>query len=95
LNYTSKKTQIQVASQFSGMKKIEEFAPDGTDNPEEATIDGSPAWNIYNVYVSYKIGPKLNLQLGIENILDTHYKQFASSVSGLGRNFTFAIRGNF
>lgn len=95
LNYTSKKLQIQVASQFNGMKKIEEFGPDGTDNPEEATIDGSPAWNIYNVYTTYKIAPSFNLQLGIENILDTHYKQFASGVSGLGRNFTIAIRGNF
>lgn len=95
LNYTSKKVQLQFASQFNGTKKIEEFGTDGADNAEEATVDGSPAWSTFNLYATYKITPALSIQLGVENILDTHYKQFASGVSALGRNFTFALRGNF
>ncbi|MEN8811045.1 MAG: TonB-dependent receptor [Flavobacteriales bacterium] len=95
LNYTSKKIQLQLASQFNGMKKIEDFGADGTDNPEEATLDGSPAWTTLNLYSTYKITNSLSVQIGIENILDTHYKQFASGVSALGRNFTFALRGKF
>ena len=95
LNYTSKKFQLQLASQFNGMKKIEDFGADGTDNPEEATLDGSPAWTTLNLYSTYKITNSLSVQIGIENILDTHYKQFASGVSALGRNFTFALRGKF
>ena len=95
LNYTSKKIQLQLASQFNGMKKIEDFGADGTDNPEEATVDGSPAWTTFNLYSTFKITNSLSVQIGIENILDTHYKQFASGVSALGRNFTFALRGKF
>ena len=95
LHYTSKKLQIQLATQFNGTKRMEDYGTDGTDNPEEATVDGTPAWSTFNLYATYKITPKFSVQAGIENILDTHYKQFASGVSALGRNFTIALRGNF
>ena len=95
LHYTSKKLQIQFATQFNGTKRMEDYGTDGTDNPEEATVDGTPAWSTFNLYATYKITPKFSVQAGIENILDTHYKQFASGVSALGRNFTIALRGNF
>lgn len=95
LNYTSKKLQFQFATQFNGAKKIEDYGPDGSDNPEEATIDGTPAWSTFNLYATYKITSTISIQGGVENILDTHYKQFASGVSALGRNFTLALRGNF
>jgi len=47
------------------------------------------------LYATYKITSTISIQGGIENILDTHYKQFASGVSALGRNFTLALRGKF
>ena len=96
LTYTTKKVQLQLASQFNGMKKIEDFAPGSSaDNPEEATADGSPAWSIFSLYTSFKLSPVFTVQGSIENIFDTHYKQFASGVSSLGRNFTLTLRANF
>lgn len=96
LTYSTKKLQLQFAGQFNGEKRIEDYAPGASsDNPEEATADGTPAWSILNFYSSYKINSIITLQASVENIFDTHYKQFASGVSGLGRNFTFTVRANF
>ena len=96
LTYSTKRVQLQVASQFNGEKKIEDYAPGASsDNPEEATADGTPAWNTLNFYSSFKLNQIITLQGSVENIFDTHYKQFASGVSGLGRNFTITLRAKF
>lgn len=57
--------------------------------------EGTLAWTTYNLYTSYKISKKLTFNFSIENILDTHYRPFASGVSGVGRNFVFSLRGKF
>ena len=95
LTYVSGKLQIQARSLFNGMKNIEDFSTGTTDNPSEATIDGSPAWSTYSLTGSYKIWKQLKIQVSIENILDTHYKQFSSGISGMGRNFSVSLSGNF
>jgi len=95
LTYLSNKTQIQIRSLFNGNKRLRDFSPGKTDNPEEATIDGSPAWQTFSVTGSYKIWKQLKIQASVENIFDVHYKQFASGISGMGRNFVFSISGKF
>ena len=95
LTYTGKKLRIQFNTLFNGKKNIAEYGPGTTDNPDEATIDGTPAWTIYNLLVSYSVSQKFDIQGSIENITDTHYKQFASGISGLGRNFSLTLRGHF
>jgi len=37
----------------------------------------------------------LMLQFGVENILDTHYRNFASGISAPGRNFVLTLRAYF
>jgi outer membrane receptor protein involved in Fe transport len=37
----------------------------------------------------------LTLQFAVENILDVHYMQFASGISGTGRNFMFSLKADF
>lgn len=95
LTYTNKKVRFQLNSMFNGMKKIADYGPGTTDNPDEATADGTPAWTIFGFSASYNISQTITLQGNIDNIFDTHYKQFASAISGLGRNFTVSLRGNF
>lgn len=56
---------------------------------------GTPAWWTLNLYSSYQFTEQLQLNLGIENITDLHYRPFASGVSAAGRNFMLGIRGTF
>ena len=95
LTYSNKKIRIQLNSMFNGEKKLADYGPGSTDNPEDATVDGTPAWTIFGISASYNLLQNITIQGNIDNIMDTHYKQFASGISSLGRNFTLSIRGNF
>lgn len=95
LTFNNKEITLQLTSLFNGWKRAKDFSPDGTDNLEEATVDGTPPWSIFNFYSSYKVTSAITVQGSIENILDTHYKQFASGISGLGRNFNLSVRASF
>ena len=56
---------------------------------------GTYAWMTYNFYSSYRINDHWGIDFAVENILDTHYRQFSSGISASGRNFIIALRGNF
>lgn len=65
------------------------------DKPYLYTANGSPAWYTLNVRTSYQINEFLKTNIGVENILDSHYRPYSSGVSAPGRNVTFAFRANF
>jgi hemoglobin/transferrin/lactoferrin receptor protein len=54
-----------------------------------------PAWFTLNVRASYAFCKNLSLQVGLENIMDTNYRTFASGVSAPGRNLQFSVRASF
>jgi len=37
----------------------------------------------------------IDVLINVDNIFDTHYKEFASGISAPGRNFSFTFLGNF
>ena len=92
LNFENNKWQSQLFVNYNGWKRIENYAPGSTDNPALATADGTPAWHTININSSYNMYENLQFQFGIENILDHHYKPFASGISGFGRNFKVTLR---
>ncbi|MEM1325568.1 MAG: TonB-dependent receptor plug domain-containing protein [Bacteroidota bacterium] len=55
---------------------------------------GTPAWMTYNLYAQYNFG-KLNARIGLENMMDVHYRPFASGVSAAGRNLVIGVSGLF
>lgn len=68
------------------------------NNPETPChniYEGLPAWMTYNVYASYRFSPSFSVNLGLENIADIHYRNFASGISAPGRNFSISLRGSF
>lgn len=65
------------------------------DEEGNLIYDGSLAWQTFNFYTSWKLSKKISLDLAVENILDTHYRTFASGISAPGRNFIVTLRGNF
>jgi hemoglobin/transferrin/lactoferrin receptor protein len=80
---------------FNGWKRKQDYNLDGEDNVQYATPDGTPAWYILSLRTSYQLEKNLQLQVGLENILDRNYRHFASGFSAPGRNLFVAIRANF
>ena len=54
--------------------------------------DGTPGWYTLNLRASYQFNPYVNLTLGLENLMDQHYRPYTSGISAPGRNFMFSLR---
>jgi hemoglobin/transferrin/lactoferrin receptor protein len=80
---------------YTMFKGIEDMNSSGVDNNDLGTEDGYPSWWTLNTSVQYKFNKKIKLQLGIENILDQHYRTFASGISAPGRNVIISLKTNF
>ena len=80
---------------YNGTKKLEDYHLNGEDNEQYATENGMPAWMTFNLRLSYKVHKLITLQAGIENILDTQYRTFASGINAPGRNIFGALRFHF
>jgi len=80
---------------FNGPKLLRDYSTSGEDNLRYATSQGMPAWFTLNIRTQYQVYKYVNLQAGLENILDTHYRHFASGISAPGRNLYLALRANF
>jgi len=92
LKYQKEKWSLQYVSRYNAKKPIEDFG-DSSDNPEYATPEGALAWHTMNLYSNYNFTDKIQLSIGLENIMDKHYRQFASGVSAPGRNAIITLRG--
>ena len=78
---------------YNGWKRLKDYSPSGEDNLNYAIpTEGMPAWYTLNLRASYQLGRYFQVQMGIENITDTHYRVFASGISAPGRNFSIALR---
>jgi len=88
-----KKFRADFIVNYSGWKRLNDYSISGEDNFEYATAEGNPAWYTLNLMSAYQINNYINLQIGVENILDIHYRMFASGVSAPGRNFVFSVKG--
>jgi len=75
-------------------KKLEDYSPTGEDNLSSATPNGMPAWIIGNLYAGYN-WKSLGISVGVDNILDTHYRTFASGINAPGRNFKVSLGYKF
>lgn len=95
LLFKSKKLQSEFYIHFNGWKRIDDFNTDGEDNAQYATPDGMPAWYTLNLRASYQLYKSLQVQTGLENILDRNYRYFASGFSAPGRNLYLTLRTNF
>ena len=83
---------IELFSNYNSWKRKIDFASGTTDNPQEATVDGSPSWYTINLRASLSLNESITVQLGLNNIMDQHYKMFASGISAPGRNIMVSGR---
>lgn len=94
-DYLTKKWKASFFSQFNGWKRLKNYYLGGEDNEQYATPEGTPAWFTLNIRATYNFWSSAEVTLGIDNILDTQYRLFASGINAPGRNFIGALRYRF
>ena len=107
-SYQKDKLEAILGYRFSLDKDPEDYSPGGEDNLEQSpevdpdpTVSGDsyfaghPAWNVFDVTAIYHVTDQLGVQVGLENIFDVHYKEFASAISAPGRNFRLTVDFSF
>ena len=62
---------------------------------QEALGHGTPSWWTLNLESHILMNANLNLQLGVSNIFDLHYKSFASGISAPGRGAYLTLHATF
>ncbi|MGB1831634.1 MAG: TonB-dependent receptor, partial [Flavobacteriaceae bacterium] len=80
--------------EFSDNKNIEAYSIGGEDGLEETPLlsenpllyAGTPAWSELSWLAQYRWKKSTSFRITLENILDTHYRPFASGISAPGRN---------
>lgn len=96
LTFKHKKMRHEVFANYQYWKFLSEYSNSSVDRPHFTVPDkGMPAWVSFNYRLNYALHPLLTLQLAVENILDTHYRAFATGLNAPGRNFIVSFRGKF
>lgn len=95
IEYQKGRVKAEAYTMYASQKKLDRYGPGTTDNLIEAVIIGTPAWKTFNLRTSTKISKTVVLQIAVENILDTHYKAFASGLSAPGRNVIMSLKTVF
>jgi hemoglobin/transferrin/lactoferrin receptor protein len=97
LIYQADKLKVDFYARYNGAKSHEQMAPSELVKTFIYTLDEngnpfSPSWYTLNFNLAYQIKPFLQLNAGIENILDKRYRPYSSGISAPGRNFMITIR---
>lgn len=108
LNFEKKRFQAGASIRFNARKKASNYnISEGVDNIEQTPVinenaiddiykyHGSPSWMTINANTKFSVSKSIDLRAAVHNILDEHYKEFASGVSAAGRNFSFSLLANF
>ncbi len=95
IQYRNKVFLAEAFALYNGWKKLDQYNPDGEDNPQYATVDGMPGWITLNLRASVQLNTQFQIQSGIDNIFDRNYRSFGSGFSAPGRNFFITVRAGF
>lgn len=95
IGYDNQKWYAELFFMYNGWKRLDAYNPDGEDNAQYTTSQGTPAWQTWNMRAGCSIGKSLQLQVACENIMDLNYRYFASGFSAGGRNLMLSLRGSF
>ena len=90
--WTTNKFGAQAFAVFNGRKPIERYNLNGEDNQRYAPPEGMPAWMTFHLRAEYQLPAGLMVQAGVDNLLDTQYRVFASGINGPGRHLFVTLR---
>jgi hemoglobin/transferrin/lactoferrin receptor protein len=92
LTYTRERFSSDFYVNYQSAKKLVNYSTSGEDNLNYATPMGMPAWYTLNWRVQWQMKEQLQAVFGVDNILDTQYRTFASGINAPGRNFIFSLK---
>lgn len=102
IEHKNKAFRQRFTTVFNARKAPSTYDDAGVDNLDEGlyTRDdegnlfarGVPAWFTLNYSLQYDFSDQITLQGGVSNILDIHYKTFASGISAMGRSLNVTLR---
>ncbi|SHG03921.1 hemoglobin/transferrin/lactoferrin receptor protein [Fodinibius roseus] len=93
ISYETDKLRAEVYTEFNGPKKWDDLAPSERNKPHLYTPEGAPAWATLNIRTSYRFSGTFTVDVGLENVLDKHYRPYSSGISAPGRNLSVSLRG--
>lgn len=93
--YESSLLSLDLYMLYNGKKKLADYSPSGEDNLKYAPENGTPSWETYNLKGTLFLSEHFNFFSGIENILDTQYRTFASGINASGRNVFLGAKYEF
>jgi hemoglobin/transferrin/lactoferrin receptor protein len=98
--YTGHRVKLDLSANYSGGFTHEQLAPDEQNKPHLYAIDEnglpySPSWIVINLNSSIQLSKFVQLNIGIENILDNRYKTYSSGLVSPGRNWVLGLRAHF
>lgn len=102
INYNNDRFLVGLNWRFNAKKNIKDYnLIEGIDNEEQTPYNnltnsyyGTPSWNTFNFNSNYRLNNSVTAFLNIDNILDIHYKEFASAISAPGRNISISLLVN-
>ncbi|MFK5959674.1 MAG: TonB-dependent receptor [Lutibacter sp.] len=102
ISYHNQRFQAGFNWKFNAKKSIKDYnLIEGIDNEEQTpfnsltnTYYGSPSWNTFSFNSNYRVNNSVTVFLNIDNMLDAHYKEFASAISASGRNLSISFLVN-
>ncbi len=94
-NWNASNFNVGASFWWSASKDIDDIPTDDRNIGVNTTPNGVPAWWRVDVNAGWKWEQRIELRLILENIMDHHYRPFASGVSAPGRNLVLSVRGNF
>jgi len=86
---------IVLSHSYNGKKDSEDFDLSGIDNLDEATIDGIPFVNFFDISYFNQLNKNITINFSIENIFDIHHKFFSSAIVSNGRNYVISLQKKF
>jgi len=103
IGYARNRIETGINMVFNSRKRAEDYnISEGIDNIEqtpfilpEGEYYGTPSWYTLNYYMRFKTSKYVDLLINVDNIMNNHYKEFASAISAPGRNFSFTVIGTF
>ncbi len=98
LMYHFKKFDSEIYARYSAPKSSKDYSLGAEDNESYSAdvVNGyMPGWVTFNIKTAYHVTENATINLGVENLFDTHYRLFASGISAPGRNLMVAVRVKF
>ncbi len=100
LNYEANRFRASLYAMYNSEVSYDELTPTEQAKPtiyakDENGNPYSPSWFTLNLKASYQIAPALQLNVGLENILDERYRPYSSGIVAAGRNLILGLRGRF